>query len=126
MEVDVEILKSQGGPSRRLRLLVDTGASLSFIPRDVLAALGVQPVDVEQLELGDGRIVERKVGPAVVRYQGKEAGTQVVFAEPGDGFVLGVNALEELGVQLNPRSGRLEKAKRLFVAARWVRLGTGG
>lgn len=118
MEVEVEIMKAQGGPSRRLRLLVDTGASLSFIPRNILEELGVAPVDVEPFELGDGRIVERQVGPAIVRYQGKEAGTQVVFAEPGDGPVLGVNALEELGLQLNPRSGRLEKARRLFVAAR--------
>lgn len=118
MEVDVEILKSQGGPSRKIRLLVDTGASLSFIPRSILEELGVQPVDVEPFGLADGRIVEREVGPAIVRYQGKEAGTQVVFAEPGDSPVLGVNALEELGLELNPRSGRLEKARRLFVAAR--------
>ncbi|HYS71075.1 MAG TPA: retroviral-like aspartic protease family protein [Thermoplasmata archaeon] len=118
MEIEIEIMKAQGGPSRRLRLLVDTGASLSFIPRGVLEALGIQPEDEEPFELGDGRIVERKVGPAVIRYAGKSAGTQVVFAEPGDGLVLGVNALEELGLQLNPRSGRLEKARRLFVAAR--------
>lgn len=117
LEVEVEILKTQGGPARRLRLLVDTGASLSFIPGTILEELGIQPVDLEPFELGDGRIVERRVGPAVVRYEGKEAGTQVVFAEPGDGTVLGVNALEELGLQLNPRSGRLEKARRLFVAA---------
>ncbi len=118
MEVEVEVMRAQGGPSRRLRLLVDTGASLSFIPRGILESLGVQPEDREPFELGDGRIVERDVGPAVIRFQGKSAGTQVVFAEPGDGPVLGVNALEELGLQLNPRSGRLEKAKRLFVVAR--------
>lgn len=117
MEVEIEIMRVQGGPSRRLRLLVDTGASLSFIPRDILESLGIQPEDEEPFELGDGRVVDRKVGPAVIRYQGKSAGTQVVFAEPGDGPVLGVNALEELGLQLNPRSGRLEKARRLFVGA---------
>ncbi|HEV8594746.1 MAG TPA: clan AA aspartic protease [Thermoplasmata archaeon] len=120
MEVEVEILKTQGGAWRRIRLLVDTGASLSFIPKTILEELGIQPVDVEPFELADGRIVERRVGPAVVRYQGKEAGTQVVFAEPGDSPLLGVNALEELGLQLNPRSGRLEKARRLAVAVHQV------
>jgi len=118
MEVDVEVLKAQGGPSRRIRLLVDTGASFSVIPRDILEGLGITPEVVEPFELADGRVIERPVGPAVVRYAGKAAGTQVAFGEPGDSPVLGVLALEGLGLQLDPRTGRLEKTRRLLVAAR--------
>lgn len=117
MEVEVEIMKTQDGPSSRLRLLVDTGASLSIIPRDILEGLGIRPEDVETFEVADGRPMSRQVGPAVIRYQGKAAGTQVIFGDPGDTPLLGVSTLEELGLQLDQRSGRLEKAKRLLVVS---------
>ncbi len=118
LQVEVEILKAQDGPSRRLALLVDTGASLSVIPREVLESLGIRPEDQEAFELADGRIMIRAVGPAVVRFRGKAAGTQVIFGEPEDEPVLGVTTLEELGLQVDTRTGRLEKARRLLVPVR--------
>ena len=42
--------------------MVDTGATYSVFPRDVLERLGVRPRAKAAFELGDGRIVDYDIG----------------------------------------------------------------
>lgn len=120
MYVEVEVCRMGAKRGRRIRVLVDTGASFSMIPKRILGRLGIEPSETGAFELADGRVVRRGVGPAVIRYGGKAGGTQVIFGEAGDSAVLGVLALEALGLQVDPQTGRLVKARLLLVSARQV------
>ena len=62
----------------------------------VLKEIGVVPAESCQFRTITGTLVERRIGYAVVAYDGRTGAMNVVFAEPGDTEVLGVTALETL------------------------------
>ncbi len=108
-----------GDPSRSFdeRFLVDTGALFSFLSRVKLASIGVGPSRRETFRQMDGTLIEREVGRALVRVAGKEEVVPVVLGEPGDATVLGVVALEALGLGVDPASGQLHPVTLLAVTA---------
>jgi predicted aspartyl protease len=97
-----------------LEALVDTGAVFSFIPADFLDRLGIAPIERATFQLGDGRRIERPVGEARFLYDGKQGVTKVVFAEPSDATVMGVLALETLGLEVDPLRRELRPTTLLF------------
>ena len=90
-----------------VELLLDTGATLTWVPREVLNQLGVPRLRRRSFVVADGRTVERDTAGAVVRLNGNEASVTVVIAEPGDGHLLGATALESLGLSVDPVTRRL-------------------
>ena len=110
--------REPAGPSRDVRLLVDPGATASIIPREILLAVGIPVLRAEEFELADGRKISRHVGGAHLTFSDHTGPTLVVFGEPDDTPVLGVVAMEEMGLEIDPGSGEVRKAKRLLVAAR--------
>ncbi len=96
----------------RVRMLVDTGATHSVLPSDLADRLGVvrspRPVRVQ---LADGSRRGMRVGPVVVRLLGREAGDMVLIARRGSEPVLGVEALESLGLTVDPRSRKLKPSR---------------
>jgi clan AA aspartic protease len=90
-----------------VELFVDTGATLSWVPREVLNQLGVPRLPRRSFLVADGRTIERDTAGAVVRLNGREANVTVVVAEPGDGHLLGATALESLGFSVDPIGQRL-------------------
>ena len=114
------------GRKANLRLLVDTGASYSWLPSTLLESLGVRPMRTDRFELGDNRVIRRRVGEAVVEILGLRATTIVVFARRSDANVLGVHALEGLGLEVDPYRERLKRMETLlFIHAVSVAAGTG-
>lgn len=91
-----------------LDLLVDTGSTLTWMPRKTLEALAVEPRGVRQFKTIEGKSIRRETGLVVVEYEGLEAVSEVVFAEETDGSVMGVTTLESLGFRVNPITGKLE------------------
>ena len=91
--------------------MVDTGATYTVLPRDVVTQLGLQPIDKAQFELGDGRIVEYEVGNVEARIDGKQRATLCVFAEPGTQALLGAITLEAFLLQVDPAGKRLVPAR---------------
>ncbi|MGH9862171.1 MAG: retroviral-like aspartic protease family protein [Candidatus Acidiferrales bacterium] len=85
-----------------VELLVDTGATLSWVPRETLESLGVPRLRRRSFLVADGRTVERETAGAVVRLNGNEANVTLVVAEPGDGHLLGATTLESLGFAVDP------------------------
>ncbi len=67
-----------------VELIVDTGATLTWVPREVLQQLGVPRLRRRSFLVVDGRTIERDTAGAVVRLDGTEANVTVVVAEPGD------------------------------------------
>ncbi len=94
-----------------LELLVDTGSTYTWIRRTRLESLGVKPIRRQRFRTIDNRVIERNVGEAVVECLGRRATTIVVFAEDVDNEVLGVHALEGLGLEVDPAAKRLREAE---------------
>ncbi len=90
--------------------LVDSGATYTVVPEDILKKIGIKPAGEEQFSLADGRIISRKVGSALYEYQGTERAAPVLFGEKDDSLLLGAFTLEALGLTLDPLKRKLYKA----------------
>jgi predicted aspartyl protease len=110
--VDMEIENpARPGEKRLLRsVLVDTGAELSWVPADVLEALGVERNNPWRFRLANGTVLERWTGTVSVSVAGKRAGDEVVFGEPGDLTLLGSRTLEGLNFRVEPVTKQLVDA----------------
>ena len=109
---DVEIENPVRPGARRtiLNALVDTGAELSWFPRSVLEALGVEPRKVWHFRQADGTAVSRPTGAVSVFVAGIWTVDEVVFGEPGDLVLLGARSLEGLNLRVEPATERLVDA----------------
>jgi clan AA aspartic protease len=96
-----------GGPFERLEALVDTGATYTWVPKDVLERLGAEPEEQWPFVLADGREVTYPIGGVRLRYAGRTRATVAVFGEPDSEPRLGVVTLEELGLAADPVHRRL-------------------
>jgi clan AA aspartic protease len=91
-------------------MLVDTGATFSVIPRRLARELGVGPRRSVTVRLADGRRLRVGADVAVVRIDGREAPTTVLIGDV-DEPILGVEALEALGLVVDPRRKRLSPSR---------------
>src|SRR5215212_9523513 len=84
-----------------IQSLVDSGSELTWLPADMLQAIGVATVRSRTFRTATGQTVQRFVGYAILRAEGFETIDEVVFAEPGDATLLGVRTLEGFGVNVD-------------------------
>ncbi|MEW6274929.1 MAG: clan AA aspartic protease [Bacillota bacterium] len=96
----------------KVTMLVDTGATLSAIPRDLADRLGVPRLGPRRVRLADGKELTVEAGVVHVKIDGREAPTTVLIL--GNELLLGVETLETLGLKVNPHTRQLEPA-RTFV-----------
>jgi len=96
-----------------VELIVDTGSILTWVKSDRLKSIGGRPRREKEFRTIEGKIIRRKTGPATFRYDGVEADVEVVFGEEGDAEVLGVTALESLGLQIDPVTLKLNRSSLL-------------
>jgi clan AA aspartic protease len=107
-----------GGPARDrfepVDALVDTGSTYTVLPRALLEELGVAVDSRAPFVLADGREVERDLGRAWVRFEGREQYTLVVF---GEDALLGAVTLEEFLLAPDPVERRLVPVRGLMMRA---------
>ena len=103
--------------SEEIELLVDTGAMLSVLPRPLLERLGIEAVYTQKARVFGGAVLERDVGVVLFTYDGAAGGVAVLFGEEDDQQVLGVTALEVMGLVVDPRSGQLERTDVLMLSS---------
>jgi len=113
-EIHAQVTLKGPKGSRRLRLLVDTGSTFTWIRSSVLRELGVHPLGRDSFQTIEEREISRPIGEALLDYRGDARTTIVVFAGEREGQVLGMYALEGLGLQVDPRGRRLRKRARLL------------
>lgn len=92
------------------KFLVDSGATYTVVPEDILRKLGIKPKWEEEFSLADGRIIKRWVGNALYEFEGRESAAPVLFGEKDDSLLLGTFTLEALGLTLDPLKRKLYKA----------------
>ncbi len=102
-------LANLAAPSQteEVSLLVDTGATLSWIPRNILEKLGVPAYSRLPFTLADGRALERETTAVLATIDGRKAAVPVAFGDPGEEVVLGATALEILGFVVDPVGKKL-------------------
>ena len=106
--VDVTIRALPG--SRREwtgRLLVDTGATDTFVHAPVLRKLGIKSAGRRAYELADGTWQELDIGFGVIEVLGQLAGGTLVFAGDKEEPLLGVTVLESTGFWIDPQREQL-------------------
>ncbi len=107
-EVKVKLLNPVAlRQAEEMSLLVDTRATLSWIPRATLERLGVKVFSRLPFTLADGRRIERDTTAVLMTIDGRKATVSVAFGEPGEEAVLGLTALEALGFIADPVAKKL-------------------
>ena len=82
--------------------LVDTGATYTVLPIDILDRLGIEQEGQRRFELGDDRVVEYPIGYARMRLEGDETIVLVVFGPEGTAPLVGATTLETAGLGVDP------------------------
>ena len=105
--VTIQVGDHQGDRFEDLDIIVDTGSTYTAVPRATLERLGVPIQRSMPSKTADGRIVPVDVGETIVRLEGLQFHTPVIFAEEDEPSLLGVVALEQAALVVDPVEGRL-------------------
>jgi clan AA aspartic protease len=89
--------------------LVDTGATDSMAPGDELDRIGVRREGRMSYELADSTVKEYPFGLVRIEFMGEKTAGRVVFREPGVEPILGVTALESVGIVVDPANKTLRR-----------------
>ena len=103
------------------RVLVDTGAEVTWLPEELLRRLGVVVFKRDDAFLtADGRTVTRDVGIVLLRHGEFRTVDEVVFGKPADLRLLGARTLEGFNARVDARRRRLVGAGPMTAAAAGV------
>ena len=89
--------------------LVETGATDSLAPRRELRRIGVQPVGRMAYELADGTLHEYEFGLVRIEFMGEVTAGRVIFGPDEAEPLLGVTALESVGITIDPAGRTLKR-----------------
>ena len=113
-------LENQQDRTRSVKVpgvMVDTGSELTWINREHLALIGIEPEKRDRrFVLANGEEISRSIGFAVIRVGEELTTDEVVFAEPGDLQLLGARTLEGLNMKVDSRGRRLVASGPLMAA----------
>ena len=97
------------GKTYRSQFLVDTGATDSQAPAAELRKIGIKIIGKMAYELANGSIGEYEYGLAEISFMNETTAVRVIFGPDGVEPILGVTALESVGVMVDPASRTLKK-----------------
>ena len=89
--------------------LVDTGATDSLVPRDELESIGLKAKGRRSYELADGSELQMDITTADIEFMGEIVGGTIIMGDPGTEPILGVTALESVGIDVDPRNQTLKR-----------------
>ena len=103
-KVNMEVGDPHGQNFQEVELLVDTGSTFTALPANLLRSLDVPVQEAAQAELANGAQETVEVGYTVVRLDGHQFPTPVIFAEEGEPSLLGAVTLEQVRLAIDPES----------------------
>ena len=101
-----------------VEVLVDTGAELSWLPKQLLIDVGINPRGKKRFMTATNQIVERDFGYAILSAEGFTTNDEIVFAEQGDMALLGVRTLEGFSVMVDNIGHRFVATTSLVVSVK--------
>ena len=95
------------------------------MPRTALKSIGLQPQGKRTYELADGSEIRFDIAVARVEFMGEFVGATILFGEDDTEPLLGVTALESVGIEVDPLNQTLKRlpavpAQRLPAPTRHV------
>jgi len=90
--------------------LVDTGAVDCMVLGKHLRALGLKKRGQRLYELADGSEITFDVTIAEIEFMGERVGATVIYGPDDAEPILGVTALESVGIDVDPRSQRRKRS----------------
>lgn len=97
------------GPAYEAEFLVDTGATDCLAPGSALRRIGVREVGRTVYELADGTVQEYPFALARIEFMGEVTAGRVILGPDGAEPLLGVTALESVGITVDPANGTLKR-----------------
>lgn len=89
--------------------LVDTGAVDCLVPAKYLRSIGLEPRAKRTYELADGSEVKLDITAGEIEFMGELVGCTIIFGDDDAEPILGVTALESVGIEVDPRTQRLKR-----------------
>ena len=96
-----------------VELLVDSGSTYTWVSKSSLEKIGIKSEGERNFKTIGGRVIKRSIGMGIIECAGRRAPTVLVFAEH-DARVLGVHALEGLGLELDPTTKQLREVEAIL------------
>ena len=111
------IIANPERPLRRLavELLVDTGATYTLLPGEVVRHLGLATPWRRTATLASGEDVTYPMGQVLMRLNGEEMPTIFLAGRPGCQGLIGAVTLEEFALAANPVRQRLVPVPRVLL-----------
>ena len=96
-------------PPYEAEFIVDTGAIDCLAPEDKLIEAGIEVKGKAVYELANGEPVEYKYGFAIIELMGEETVAHIIFGPKDCEPILGVTALENIGIIVDPVTRKLNR-----------------
>ncbi len=113
-ELEIEISNLEGKKWKKVKGLVDTGATLTTIPKSLADELEIKEIREEEIETAAGRI-KIKRGNARIKIGNKEEIVPIWISDIIDRVLIGSVTLEVFGLSVDPVTGKLiEKSLILY------------
>ncbi len=105
------VVRNPAQPNRTWQglFLVDTGATDRLISRSCLEAIGLKPRSQRVYGLADGREVKMDITVAEIEFMGEIVGATIVMGDANAEPLLGVTALESVGIEIDPHNQQLKR-----------------
>ncbi len=116
--VTIEVGSPDRTSWRTVDVLVDTGATFTWLPGDLLAELGHVPNARKSFQLGDGRIIDSDIADVPVRIGREVHSTVCAYATAEEQAVIGAVTLQEFLLAPDPVNHRLVPIVGLRVTRR--------
>jgi aspartyl protease family protein len=116
MWVKARVGDESGNKSAEVEALVYMGATLTVIPRRLAEELGLRVTGRTEVETAAGKIMLERTRVRL-ELEGREELVPALISDVIDKVLIGVTALEVLGLQVDPLTGRLKEWTALLYAA---------
>jgi clan AA aspartic protease len=96
-------------PAYEADFLVESGATDSMAPASELSRAGIHAVGKTTYELADGTLQSYEFGLAQIEFMEEITAGRVIFGPDGVEPILGVTALESVGITIDPANRTLKR-----------------
>ena len=107
--VEAVIRNPNTGKHATAKALVDTGATLTVVPRRIAEELQLPVIGRRRVAAAKG-ITELDECIGIVEVMGRKAYTHILVSNDVDIVLIGATTLETLGLEVDPTTGRLKEA----------------
>lgn len=87
---------------KEIECVIDTGATYTWIPSDILEELELKPKFTRKFKIADGTIIERPMSVGLISIKDEAIPTLLAFGDKGSESLLGAVTLEEFGLTVDP------------------------